>query len=98
MIADEAEVIEAYFKRENAPQYLITSVSNIINLARGYRSIPLRNCDVGTAEEQERRYDNYCHAHINQENCCDECPISAAKAQCEFAWAQMPYAEKGGAE
>lgn len=52
---------------------------------------PRRNCDVGTAEEQTRRY-------------CRELPFPPEKGDSEFftyehllKWAQMPY-EEGGAK
>jgi hypothetical protein len=52
---------------------------------------PLRNCDVGTAEEQAERFEAYCDSHTN----CAYCPLKGQ--QCVLAWAQMPY-EKGGEE
>ena len=61
-------------------------------------SAPPRNCDVGTAEEQTKRYDVYCYDHRNMENCCGDCPLKQA-AVCEIAFGQMPYeAEEGGAK
>lgn len=46
---------------------------------------PLRNCDVGTAEEQAIRFEAYCDSHTN----CAHCPL--AGQQCVLAWSQMPY-------
>lgn len=54
-----------------------------------------RNCDVGTAQEQEVRFERFCHAHRSRERCCEDCPIVADSASCEFTWAQMPYEEGG---
>ena len=65
---------------------------------------PRRNCDVGTAEEQAKRFWGYCNAHS-----CNECPArggwrtvytdgtSFKMIQCGILWAQMPYEanEKG---
>ena len=48
-------------------------------------SAPPRNCDVGTAEEQYRRFLKFCHGEI-----CEKCPVHDA-INCKFAWAQMPY-------
>jgi hypothetical protein len=59
-------------------------------------SEPPRNCDVGTSEEQTKRYDLYCYDHRNMENCCGDCPLKQA-AVCEIAFGQMPY-EEGGAK
>lgn len=46
---------------------------------------PRRNCDVGSAEEQDERFDTYCESHIN----CAHCPLKGR--QCLLVWAQMPY-------
>ena len=54
---------------------------------------PPRNCDVGAAQEQEVRFEAFCHAHRSRERCCEDCPIVADRASCELAWAQMPYNE-----
>lgn len=59
---------------------------------------PLRNCDVGTAEEQTRRMEaEYCHV---QKSCYEspsgrECPLHKAEVDCRLIWAQMPYGEGG---
>lgn len=62
---------------------------------------PPRNCDVGTAEEQSRRFDEFCKAHS-----CNECPArggwrtvyidgtSFKMIQCGVKWAQT-YEEEG---
>lgn len=55
---------------------------------------PLRNCDVGTAEEQTRRMEaEYCYV---QKSCYEspsgrECPLHKAEVDCRLIWAQMPY-------
>lgn len=59
---------------------------------------PPRNCDVGTAEEQEERYDAFCAWYygtndMSRDN-CRICPLSPMG--CKLAWAQMPY--KKGAQ
>lgn len=61
--------------------------------------VPLRNCDVGTAEEQDERFNKFCFSYydINNSDCsCGKCPLreNNIKVTCEFAWSQMPY-EKG---
>lgn len=78
----------------------------IYNLAKSALTAPQRNCDVGTAEEQHRRFIDYC-------NTCD-CPMGcihrkefigmldtrcASMLKCYIRWAQMPYeSEEGGAK
>lgn len=60
---------------------------------------PLRNCDVGTAREQYRRFMDEC----SKRNCrqCLFCPykmhLTCGRDECFAVWAQMPY-EKGGAK
>lgn len=43
-------------------------------------AIPLRNCDVGTADEQAKRYEKFTAEHWHL-------------GKTEFQWAQMPYGE-----
>lgn len=58
-------------------------------------SAPPRNCDVGTAEEQETRFKVFCESHWDLNNPsseCAGCPLDErVGTDCEFAWAQMPY-------
>lgn len=60
---------------------------------------PDRNCDVGTPKEQEERFKAFCASHWNLNNTdgeCAGCPLNERTgAECEFAWAQMPYKEGG---
>lgn len=54
---------------------------------------PLRNCDVGTAEEQYQRWDKYCKSFGAQ---CDKCNLDSdvhfnLTAKCFACWSQMPY-------
>lgn len=54
----------------------------------------LRNCDVGTAEEQLKRFNKFCFPIK-----CRECKLYTDEDlhDCIFRWHQMPY-EEGGAE
>ena len=58
-------------------------------------SAPPRNCDLGTAEEQEVRFRNYCWNHSSRDKNMEcQCPIDTeGKAGCKLEWAQMPYEE-----
>lgn len=63
-------------------------------------STPPRNCDVGTADEQEERFKNFCLSYYepcNVDGECWRCPLFKSKIRCPIAWGQMPY-EKGGAK
>lgn len=62
--------------------------------AKAALAAPPRNCDVGTADEQNRRFELFCIEHRTYENGCGDCPCKGV-ASCELAWAQMPYEEGG---
>ena len=50
-------------------------------------ALPLRNCDVGTAEEQDARFVTWRYSN----------PLRAELGLDALEWAQMPYnAEEGG--
>jgi hypothetical protein len=54
---------------------------------------PLRNCDVGTADEQAERFKAFCNSHPLM---CDGCPfrdIGILHNDCAIHWSQMPYEE-----
>jgi hypothetical protein len=66
---------------------------------------PLRNCDIGTADEQTKRFREFCSAHKYLSSdfsyICKgfgkgRCPFSNShtKSACELAWSQMPYKGK----
>ena len=58
-------------------------------------SAPPRNCDVGTAEEQEERFKTFCYIYpLN----CAGCPLKDSGIthnECAIFWTQMPYEEGG---
>ena len=67
---------------------------------------PVRNCDVGTAEEQWKCFDEFCDAWQESapvEMCSCECPVykmknigcdgNQGRSGCYAQWAQMPYEE-----
>ena len=51
---------------------------------------PPRNCDVGTAEEQAKRFRSFCDIY----NRCGSCPLDFTDdiVACPIEWAQMPFA------
>ena len=69
-------------------------LNQIEGWAKAALAEPVKNCEVGTAEEQAKRLHRFC---ISQD--CVTCPCDLGKAdgRCEFAWMQMPY-EEGGAK
>ena len=64
---------------------------------------PPRQCDVGTADEQARRYHNFTGrynpcSYKGYVKCAEDCPVHIKLTQeghgellCQLEWAQMPY-------
>lgn len=50
---------------------------------------PVRNCEVGTAEEQYKRFRDYCYS----KRCESLITPNTLGSEVAFAWAQMPYKE-----
>ena len=52
----------------------------------------LRNCDVGTPEEQIKRFKAFCEKFKG----CEGCPVRSLyyTTDCAFKWSQMPYDNK----
>lgn len=74
------------------------NVLAILDACRDALATPPRNCDVGTAEEQFKRFLAFCHSESRG---CKHCPANRTRlrgtSNCDLAWAQMPYeAEEGG--
>ena len=79
-----------------------------LKMAKAALAAP-RNCDVGTAEEQARRYHNFVGrynpcSYKGYARCAEDCPVHIKLMQeghgellCQLEWAQMPY-EEGGEE
>lgn len=67
-------------------------LTRAIKLAHAALAIPRRNCDVGTAAEQSRRFCAFCRPRTEP---CDGCACLEASrnGRCEFVWAQMQYVE-----
>lgn len=55
----------------------------------------LRNCDVGTAEEQEKRFHSFCKTHLSgtRSICSAQCPCVGCRSMfhCLTKWEQMQY-------
>ena len=74
---------------------IIEHILHSITLAKEALAAPARNCDVGTAEEQAKRYARHCDAYLRDDGGkpCTNCPCCGKipYGRCEFAWAQLPY-------
>lgn len=58
-------------------------------------SAPPRQCEVGAAEEQVRRFSAFCDLSKS----CRSCPVYKPKftaVECFAQWAQSPYSENNG--
>ena len=65
--------------------------SKLFDIADAALAKPPRNCDVGTAEEQARRYEELCDSHTCGSRCSgSNCPLYDYDCS-PFASAQMPY-------
>jgi hypothetical protein len=56
---------------------------------------PSRQCDVGTPEEQLKRFKDFCRI-ISKDETCHGCPLlpqCSTLEHCTLTWAQMPYTE-----
>lgn len=75
---------------------LVEYVDSIVKNAQNAISMPTRNCDVGTVEEQKNRYKQFCEKHSGWDGRarfgCLNCPFIDVE-DCEFDWMQMPYEE-----
>jgi hypothetical protein len=65
--------------------------SQLFDIADNALSEPLKNCEVGTAEEQSVRFYDYCLTHSKSSVVCLDCPLCDKSEMCEFVWAQLPY-------
>ena len=69
----------------------------ILQVVNAALSAPTRNCDVGTCEEQEKRFNSFCKTHLSgiRSICSPQCPCVCCRSMfhCLTKWAQMPYEE-----
>lgn len=54
-----------------------------------------RNCDVGAAEEQDRRFDAFCKSYKEHHGNCFGCAALRTSGDCKVSWMRMPCEEKG---
>jgi hypothetical protein len=63
-------------------------MNDIISIVQEIVAEPLKNCEVGTVEEQKQRFDAFC-----SRGNCDNCPFEeeGVWSNCAIRWSQMPY-------
>jgi len=65
-------------------------LDEIHEIAEKALAVPLRNCDVGGFNKQQKRFVKWCVNHPD----CERCIIAEIKKRgdsCELIWAQMRY-------
>ena len=72
--------------------HVLGYLNQIEGWAKAALAEPVRNCDIGSVEEQGRRFTKYCKL---QTHGCIHCPLfmRTSGGHCELTWAQMPYEE-----
>ena len=60
-------------------------------MIRAALAAPPRNCDVGTAEEQVKRFMRYCNSRVCNRRDCACGYEELFRHKCALKWAQMPY-------
>lgn len=83
--------IKAYCDGQAPTQRAVTSIFGVADYAL---SEPLRNCDVGSLDEQIDRFNAFCENHTCS-SYLGRCPLVDSRS-CRLAWAQMPYEEVKG--
>ena len=93
------ELTEKYVKVQHKPNNVISwyEISDFIILEKLSNSASLiRNCDIGTANEQALRFKDFCYEHTQYDlkNICEKCPLDKSGVKCEFVWSQMEYEKR----
>lgn len=80
--------------------HVLGYLNQIEGWAKAALAEPVRNCEVGTAEEQAERLHAYCKSHrclYCSSGNGDECKFyrPGMKTDCKIEWANAPYKEGG---
>ena len=69
----------------------------IRDIAKDALAEPVKNYEVGTVEEQVKRFDKFCDSNTHGVVCNYDCPMRKNRPllSCKLIWAQMPYEEGG---
>ena len=77
--------------RFEIPKLANQEISELKQIAEAALAEPVKNCEVGTAKEQVKRWRRFCDSMTT----CGECPChksySEVVTDCFSRWAQMPY-------
>jgi hypothetical protein len=93
--------ISAWVAENCNDQQTAKYMNDIIAIVQESVAAPLRNCDVGTAEEQSERFVLFCRRNSCRGVCYDICNFAnvnrrlgwqkIGQSRCFAFWAQMPY-------
>ena len=75
---------------------ILQAITYAIREGKEALSKPPRNCDEGTAEEQYKRFIDYCCSKCDGSNCKHGVNIEDEIYKCAIQWEQMPYEPKEG--
>ena len=75
----------------------ISAVQVMLDECRAALAEPVKNYEVGTVEEQVKRFDKFCDSNTHGVVCGYDCPMRKNRPllSCKLIWAQMPYTEGG---
>ena len=79
---------------EEVDGQIVSSPCSAIIGARNALAAPPRNYEVGTVEQQAKRFEEYCESEVCKRKRCKSRAKALCIERCALAWAQMPY-EKG---
>lgn len=92
-------VLDALKKAYATAEVNRVRLADSIDVITAALAAPPKNCEVGTAEEQEKRFAKVCRANSKgwvRGLCSETCPLSRDyQSECALAWAQTPYKEGG---
>ena len=82
--------------RFDIPKLDYEEILELKQIAEAAISSTPRNCDIGTVEEQAKRFHSFCKSNKQPGDVysCERCQLNSIE-DCELAWSQMPYEEGG---
>ena len=87
------EIRDAFKNGTGGPR--MWEVNDVITEAKAALAAPLRNCDVGTAEEQAERFKRYCPSGDCKRWVCNSYGYEKLfRHKCALIWGQLPYESK----
>lgn len=93
---DSSAIYNSDKKEITIPYWMVAELLNEVkaaqDIAKSAISAPLRNCDVGSLDEQIDRFNAFCESHTCS-SYLGRCPLVDSRS-CRLAWSQMPYNEE----